>query len=43
VTAKFASMGLQASGSTSKELAEGQAAEYKLWAEPVKESGFKGE
>ncbi len=43
VAAKLTQMGLQPSGSTAKELTDWQAAEYKLWADPVKESGFKGE
>lgn len=43
VSAKLLSMGLTPSGISAKELADSQAAEYKLWAGPVKESGFKGE
>ena len=43
VQAQFLKMGLLPVGSTPKELADWQAAEIKLWAEPVKESGFKGE
>jgi tripartite-type tricarboxylate transporter receptor subunit TctC len=43
VSAQFLKMGLVPAGSTPKELADWQAAEIKLWAEPVKESGFKGE
>jgi tripartite-type tricarboxylate transporter receptor subunit TctC len=41
--AKFDRVGLEAAGSTAEELAAKQAAETKLWAEPVKASGFKGE
>jgi tripartite-type tricarboxylate transporter receptor subunit TctC len=43
VQAQFVKLGLTPAGSTPKELADAQAAEIKLWAGPVKESGFKGE
>jgi tripartite-type tricarboxylate transporter receptor subunit TctC len=43
VQAQFIKLGLTPAGSTPKELADAQAAEIKLWAGPVKESGFKGE
>jgi tripartite-type tricarboxylate transporter receptor subunit TctC len=43
VRAKLEGMGLQPSASTADELAKWQAAEFQLWAEPVKASGFKGE
>ncbi len=39
---KFENIGLQPAGSTAEELAAAQAAETKMWAEPVKASGFKG-
>jgi tripartite-type tricarboxylate transporter receptor subunit TctC len=41
--AKFEAIGLQPVGSTADELAAKQAEEFRLWAEPVKASGFKGE
>lgn len=40
---KFEKIGLQPTASTADELAKAQAEETRLWAEPVKESGFKGE
>ena len=43
VSAQFVKMGLVPTGSTPNELTDWQAAEFKLWAGPVKESGFKGE
>jgi len=43
VQAQFERLGLTPAGTTPQELADAQAAESKLWAGPVKESGFKGE
>ncbi len=43
VSAKLNGMGLQPAGISVEEFTAKQAEEYKLWAEPVKESGFKGE
>ena len=39
---KFESIGLQPAGSTGEELAAAQAVETKMWAEPVKASGYRG-
>lgn len=43
VSAKLSAMGVAPRGSTPEELATAQAQELKFWAEPVKESGYKGE
>ena len=41
--AKFERVGLEPAGTTPQELAAKQAEETRLWAEPVRASGFKGE
>ncbi len=43
VSAKLNAMGLQPAATSAEELAAKQADEFKLWAEPVKESGVKGD
>ncbi len=43
VSAKLENMGLLPSASTPEELAKWQQAEYRLWAGPVKASGYKGD
>ncbi|HEY4774439.1 MAG TPA: tripartite tricarboxylate transporter substrate-binding protein [Xanthobacteraceae bacterium] len=40
---RFEAVGLQPAGTTAEELAAKQAEEFRLWAEPVKASGFTGE
>jgi tripartite-type tricarboxylate transporter receptor subunit TctC len=40
---KFDSIGLQTAGTSAEELAALQAAETRMWAEPVKSSGYKGD
>jgi tripartite-type tricarboxylate transporter receptor subunit TctC len=43
VRTRIEEIGLQVGASTPQDLASKQAAEFAWWAEPVKESGFKGE
>jgi tripartite-type tricarboxylate transporter receptor subunit TctC len=40
---KFDSIGLQTAGTSAEELAVLQAAETRMWAEPVRSSGYKGD